>query len=78
LSTFIFNSGIAFSGQFETLFRYGIIKMIKAEGKINNCVIENMRNKRLKSTLEKIQLEPIHRQWIRIYLNAQFHIKKSS
>jgi hypothetical protein len=54
-----------------------MIKMLKAEGKINNCAIENMRNHRLKPTLEKLQFEQIHRQRIRIYLTAQFHIKKS-
>jgi hypothetical protein len=53
LSTFIFSAGIAISGQFEALFRYEVFKMLKAEGKITNCGIENMRNNRLKPTLEK-------------------------
>jgi hypothetical protein len=46
LSTFIFSAGIAISGQFELeeLFRYEVFKMLKTEGKITNCVIENMMN----------------------------------
>jgi hypothetical protein len=43
LSTFIFCAGIAISGQFEALFRYEVFKMLKAEGKITNCVVASAR-----------------------------------
>ena len=32
------------TGELEKLFRYKVFKMLKAEGKITDCVIENMMN----------------------------------
>ena len=32
------------TGELEELFRYEVFKMLKAEGKINDVVIENMIN----------------------------------
>lgn len=32
------------AGELEKLFRYGVFKMLKAEGKINDVAIENMMN----------------------------------
>ena len=32
------------TGELEKLFRYEVFKMLKAEGKITDCVIENMMN----------------------------------
>ena len=32
------------TGELEKLFRYEVFKMLKAEGKINDVVIENMMN----------------------------------
>ena len=32
------------TGELEKLFRYEVFKMLKAEGKINDVIIENMMN----------------------------------
>jgi hypothetical protein len=53
------------TGELEKLFRYEVFKMLKAEGKINDVVIENMMN------WPPARLEPTPRrapQWLQCVL----------